>query len=131
MIRDAISFGKAVTVPVTDMNERRLIPSFLQSFEDDLAPGAMGIPEPRKGKIRQVPPEEIDVVITPGAAFCEEGWRVGYGGGFYDRFLRNSKKKALALAFELQIVQEVPHDLQYDVGVDCIVTENRVIYCKA
>ena len=130
MIHAALAIGKTVTVPVTDMNQKRLVLSRIESFEDDLAPGTMGILEPRPARLRQVQAHEVDVVITPGAVFCEKGWRVGYGGGFYDRFLSESKKKSYALAFELQVVQDVPHDLRYDVGVDYIITENRVICCK-
>lgn len=130
MIRAARAGGKTVTVPFTDMKQRRLVPSCINSFEDDLAPGTLGILEPRPEKLRPVPAHQVDVVITPGAVFCEKGWRIGYGGGFYDRFLKESEKKSYALAFELQIVQDVPYDLRYDAGVDYIVTENRVICCK-
>jgi 5-formyltetrahydrofolate cyclo-ligase len=130
MIRAALAGGKTVTVPAIDMKQRRLVPSRIESFDDDLALGTLGILEPRPEKLRPVPAHQVDVVITPGAVFCEKGWRLGYGGGFYDRFLKESEKKSYALAFELQIVQDVPYDLRYDAGVDYIVTENRVICCK-
>ena len=130
IIRAVLASGKTVTVPVTDMKQRRLVLSRIESFEDDLAPGTMGILEPGPEKLRPVPAQQVDVVITPGAVFCEKGWRIGYGGGFYDRFLSEFKKMSYALAFELQVVQDVPYDLRYDVGVDYIITENRVISCK-
>jgi 5-formyltetrahydrofolate cyclo-ligase len=130
MIRALLSRGKTVVVPITDMKNRRLVLSRITDFDEDLAPGTMGILEPGPEKLDPVPSEEIDIVITPGVAFCEEGWRVGYGGGFYDRFFKDYGKKSYALAFELQIVQDIPFDPVYDVGVGCIVTESRVINCK-
>ena len=59
----------------------------------------------------------------------EDAWRIGYGGGFYDRLLRESKKKACALSFEMQMLPEVPFIAGQDVQVNCIVTEKRVIMC--
>ena len=130
MIRAALASGKTITVPAVDMKQRRLVPSYLNSFEEDLAPGTLGILEPRPERLSPVPVQQVDVVITPGVVFCKKGWRLGYGGGFYDRFLKESKKKSYALAFELQVVREVPYDLRYDAVVDYIVTENRVICSK-
>ena len=130
MIREMLAAGKGVIVPVTDMKNKKLILSRITDFNDDLAPGTMGILEPRPEKISLVQAEEIDVVITPGAVFCEEGWRIGYGGGFYDRFLRESGKCSCGLAFDMQITGAVAHDPRYDVAVDYIVTESRIINCE-
>ena len=130
MIRSMLAEGKSVIVPVTDMENRKLILSRITDFDDDLAPGAMGILEPLPEKMALVQAEEIDVVITPGAVFCEEGWRIGYGGGFYDRFLTESGKCSYGLAFDMQITGSVAHDPQYDVAVDHIVTESRIINCE-
>ena len=103
--------------------------SQLEDIEEDLAPGTWGIREPRPGKIRPVAYNDIDIVVAPGLAFSEQGWRIGYGGGFYDRLLRESKKKAFALAFEMQMLTEVPFIAGQDVPVNSIVTEKRTVRC--
>jgi 5-formyltetrahydrofolate cyclo-ligase len=70
------------------------------------------------------------VVLVPGLAFGERGGRLGRGGGHYDRFLREARRHgsiaAIAMAFELQMVAEVPREA-HDEPVDVIVTEARVI----
>jgi 5-formyltetrahydrofolate cyclo-ligase len=129
MIRHALSLGKQVIVPLTDMKNKRLQLSYLKDFDNDLAPGTWGISEPKPDKIRPVDYRAIDVVVTPGLAFSEQGFRLGYGGGFYDRLLRESGKKAYALCFEMQMLPEVPCIAGQDVRVNCIVTEKRIIKC--
>jgi 5-formyltetrahydrofolate cyclo-ligase len=130
MIRHALSLGKQVIVPITDLKNKRLQLSQIKDFDEDLAPGTWGILEPKPGKIRPVAYSDIDVVVTPGLAFSEQGWRIGYGGGFYDRLLSESRKKAYALAFEIQMLPEIPFIAGQDVPVNYIITEKRVINCK-
>ena len=130
MIRHALSLGKQVIVPITDLKNKRLQLSQIKDFDEDLAPGTWGILEPKPGKIRPVAYSDIDVVVTPGLAFSEQGWRIGYGGGFYDRLLSESRKKAYALSFEMQMLPEIPFIAGQDVPVNYIITEKRVINCK-
>ena len=70
----------------------------------------------------------VDVFLVPGLVWDCRGYRVGYGGGFFDRLLRKCGPHAvkMGLAFELQLVDEVPRD-SWDVPVDVIVTEQRTI----
>ncbi len=131
MIREAGAAGKIIAVPVTDREHRTLHLSLLDDFDRDLAPGTWGILEPRPECRRPVAGDDIDLVITPGIAFSLSGWRIGYGGGYYDRLLRDYKKPAVALAFELQIIENnLPHNPDKDVPVDYIITEERIIMCK-
>lgn len=76
-------------------------------------------------------PAELDLVIVPGVAFDRSGNRVGYGAGYYDRFLRRVRTgvPAVAIAFALQVVPEVPAG-RTDRPVDAIVTEAEVIRCR-
>ncbi len=87
----------------------------VRNTETDLVPGAMNIPEPAP-HTTIVPPQEIDILIVPGVAFTPEGTRLGYGGGYYDRFIPQCPRaRVLALAFEEQLVAELPtepHDLR-------------------
>jgi 5-formyltetrahydrofolate cyclo-ligase len=88
--------------------------------------------EPKPDRIKLIALEEMDLVITPGVVFDKKGCRIGYGGGFYDGLFKSLQKEkvSVALAFELQMVEEVPVDNR-DEPVDIIVTEGRVIRCNA
>jgi len=96
---------------------------------DPLTETSFGAREPADGSI--LAPGELDLVVTPGVAFDRSGHRVGYGGGFYDRFLRSTHRGVprIAIAFDLQVL---PHELpvgNFDLGVDVIVTEAETIRC--
>ena len=129
LIIKSIEVGKQVAVPKTAPAKCLLIPSLIRDYPGDLEPGQWGIPEPKPHLIRPVKPELIDLVIVPGVAFDEAGNRIGYGGGYYDRFLAGLKKStpSIALAYEMQICQEIIPE-EFDVPVHYIVTENRIIH---
>lgn len=128
LVRAALAQGKRVAVPVTQVAARRLIPSLLVRYPEEVAPGTWGIPEPRPEYVRPVPVEEIDLVLVPGVAFDPQGNRLGYGGGFYDRFLPLTRADCfrVAPAFELQIVDHIQTG-PFDCPVHCIVTEERIL----
>ena len=130
MINSFLAQGKVVSVPFTDMNKKTIIPSIIKSVKNDLVPGTFGISEPVAEKLCPMLVDDIDIVIMPGAAFNIKGCRIGYGGGFYDRFLQKRSISSYALAFDFQIVDEVPFSPEYDVKVDYIVTEKRIIETK-
>ncbi len=121
---EALLHGQRVALPRTLLRERRLI--FHRVFTlGELVPGPYGIPEPpRQNPV--VPPEEADLILVPGLAFDRRGYRLGYGGGFYDRFLAGLSAPRVALAFSFQILPAVPHEA-HDLRVDVIVTERDLI----
>jgi 5-formyltetrahydrofolate cyclo-ligase len=86
-----------------------------------------GAREPKGGRV--VDPGAIDVVATPGVAFDRGGGRVGYGGGFYDRFLPSTRALRVAVAFGVQLVDEPLPGASFDLPVDVIVTESETIRC--
>ncbi len=90
-----------------------------------LEPGYKGVLEPPDGDIAAT----VELIIVPGVAFSKSGDRVGYGAGFYDRFLSNSDAVCIAPAFSFQIVQQIDTDC-FDIPVDYIVTEKTIINCR-
>ncbi len=122
MIRRALAEGKQVVLPRVKGKELELLE--IENFDRDVSPGAWGIPEPDQGKTAVV--QDIGLIVVPGAVFDERGNRVGYGAGFYDKLLALYQGMTVALAFELQVVPQVPADA-HDVPVKKIVTEKRVI----
>lgn len=130
MIERALAEGKRVCVPCTNMDDKSMTASQLHDISEDLQLGNYDILEPRPECLNPVPPEEIDVVLMPGVAFDLTGGRLGYGGGYYDRFLEKCSPRCLlvAVAFELQIVEHVPC-ADHDRHIHKIVTEERVIDC--
>lgn len=92
--------------------------------------GKFGIHEPDASFPKPAITEK-SVCILPGLAFTEEGGRLGYGGGFYDRFLAANKKiHKIALSYEKLIVPELPL-LPHDIRTDIIITEERTVFCNA
>jgi len=125
LIRWGWAAGKRIVVPLCRPEGRLLTPCRIDSF-DDLETGHYGIREPKAERLLVVPPGEIDAVLVPAVAFDRRGYRVGYGGGYYDRFLPGCPQAAkIGAAFACQIVPEVPVD-RYDVKVERIVTEEGI-----
>jgi len=120
--------GKRVLVPVTRKGSRHMIFSELLSLESSLTTGAMGIPEPKPEFLKPVPLESADVVLVPGVAWDPEGYRLGYGAGYYDRAINALQKRVplVGLAYECQIVEGIPRS-RFDRPVNLIVTEQRTI----
>jgi 5-formyltetrahydrofolate cyclo-ligase len=124
----AVAQGKRVVVPCCVGDE--ILPFFLTSL-DELAPGRLGILEPR-AELRAMPgrrveSHEIDVVMVPGAAFDRRGGRLGRGKGYYDRLLPclRADAPAVGVAFECQLLLEIPM-LPTDVFMDQVITEQGI-----
>jgi 5-formyltetrahydrofolate cyclo-ligase len=123
MIEEALKLGKKVIVPVTNIKEKKLIPSEIRYPEKELAKGPFGILEPKKKYIKTVMPNEIDMVIVPGIAFDRKGNRIGHGQGYFDRFLKYLPKRTptIGLAFKLQLVRRIKA-FPWDIPVTKIIT---------
>lgn len=129
IIKKSISQGKSIVVPITIPEPRELKASQVLDFSE-LELGYYNILTPKKEFIRFIDPNTIDLILVPGVVFARNGYRVGYGGGYYDRFLSKLTKKVdkIGLAFNLQITDEVPTD-SFDIPVDLILTEKEIINC--
>ncbi|HID28925.1 MAG TPA: 5-formyltetrahydrofolate cyclo-ligase [Desulfobacterales bacterium] len=134
MIKESLKMGKRVLVPVVNKLARKILFSELRDYDSELAPGAFDILEPKPSCRRPVPAHESDLVLIPGVAFDLHGHRLGYGGAYYDRLLREvssakSSVRFVGLAYELQVVEKLPNT-SHDVPVNILVTEKRVLRCE-
>ncbi len=118
---------KELYFPAVDEKLERLMYYRITDLAD-LKPGYAGIDEPTGSvrKLRDV--NTLETIIVPGVAFDLHGGRLGFGKGFYDRCLLEFRGKRIALAYEFQIVPELPTAVRGQ-KVDWIVTESRVIHC--
>jgi 5-formyltetrahydrofolate cyclo-ligase len=120
--------GMRVAVPLVDASAVSMIPLLIEDPEKDLAPGYYNIPEPDPRKSLRLKAIEIDAAIIPGSVFDIHGGRLGYGGGYYDRFLVNDAPQArrIGFAFELQLVDKLPLE-PHDQPLDILITEKRIV----
>lgn len=135
MIKASLRMGKRVLVPIVDKMAKRLVLSELRDFDVELAPGAFNVPEPKPSYLRPVPARECDLVIVPGVVFDLHGYRLGYGGGYYDGLLREVASLGagtpfIGLAYELQVMDRLPHT-PHDVPIHILVTEERMLRFRA
>jgi len=128
LITHCLGQGKRVAVPLVEASTHSMLPLFIKDPGNDLVPGYYGIPEPDPKMCSLAEAERIDVAVIPGSVFDINGGRLGYGGGYYDRFLLNDapQAKRIGFAFELQVVEQVPM-LAHDQPLDILVTEKRIV----
>jgi len=128
IIKELWSKGKKVVVPKCSPLDRSMIFYQIQSF-DQLERVYMHLLEPNPLVSKAVASDNIDLLVVPGIVYSQEGYRIGYGGGYYDRFLTNFKGDTLSLAFNMQVVKDVEYDV-FDLPVDKIITPTNIFQCK-
>lgn len=122
IIEDAWKAGKKVYVPKVLGKEMDFFQ--IQSFSD-LEAGCKGILEPKEDFKKMATGKE-GLMILPGVAFDKDCHRIGYGGGFYDRYLAGHLNlKKIAIAFSCQIFEEIPWE-EFDISPDMIITEENI-----
>lgn len=128
LIRKCLAEGKRVVIPKIDHKKKEIIICELKDFDKELVCNHLGIMEPKEEFVREIEREKVDFVIVPGIAFDSRGHRLGWGGGYYDKFIAalQHKVKLAALAFEYQIVESIPTEA-HDQKVDLIVTESKIL----
>lgn len=120
IIKAARAAGKRIWLPKVTDNEMDFYP---YDEKTRLTEGAYHIPEPDSDV--KLLPDEHTLVIMPGAVFDKRHNRIGYGGGYYDRYLvRNPLCSKIAVCYEFQIVDDIPSE-EHDVKPELIVTEKR------
>ena len=123
LITYSLNMGKRICVPKVISKKDGMKAIEIKSLEE-LTPSIYGILEPEIKESNIIDEKSIDLVIIPGVAFDKKGGRIGYGGGFYDRFLPLLRKdsKKIAIAYSFQIIEEVPRE-ENDFLVPCIITD--------
>ena len=120
-IRHCLREGKCVALPRVEgevMHFGRI------DSPESLVPGVWGIPEPPGHAERICSP---GFMLVPGIAFDKKGYRLGYGGGYYDKYLAEHPGNFTAgIAYEIQMTAEVPRD-EFDIKTDLIITEKGIL----
>lgn len=112
IIKQAWAEGKEVATPKSIHKTRQMIFYKIDSF-DQTKEGYMGILEPKTDQAKECPKKEIDLLVVPGRVYTEEGYRIGFGGGFYDRFLTDFQGNTVSQLWEGQLVDDIPTN-KYD-----------------
>ncbi|HLC93273.1 MAG TPA: 5-formyltetrahydrofolate cyclo-ligase [archaeon] len=120
LISSLVALGKDVFVPVL-VNDKMEFAKYRPSAE--LSKSKLGNPEPAAQVIADA--ASIELFFVPGVAFDKRGYRIGWGKGYYDKFLSENKKNIkVGLAYGFQIVDKIPNE-KHDVKLDCVVTEKK------
>jgi 5-formyltetrahydrofolate cyclo-ligase len=124
LIERALCEGKRICVPLCI--SFGVMQTFAITGPDDLRSGKYDIPEP-KPHCKQIPEEEIDLTIVPCVCADREGYRLGYGGGFYDRWMEKYRATSIILCRESIITESVPRE-SHDQCADILITDAGVWY---
>lgn len=120
-IEQSLSAGKVVCVPI--IQGGKLILSRIDSLSDLTERNDFGILEP--AFIRSIKPEAVDLILVPGLSFSDDGHRIGYGKGYYDKLLHGYEGVRVGIYFQLQHKKEVPFD-DADEAMNILITEKGV-----
>ena len=119
IIEKSLADGKIVAIPKIYGNKMKAIR--IKSLKG-LERNPMGILEPKDDEEYY----KIDLSLTPGLAFSKDGYRLGYGGGYYDKFFEKNDSLRVGLGFEIQKTDSLPHR-SFDKKLDYLITEKEII----
>jgi 5-formyltetrahydrofolate cyclo-ligase len=126
LVLASLESGKRVGLPRTEKGSRVLQVIEILDVRRDLERSRFGFKEPL-AMLPTIDPATLSLILVPGRAFDAEGNRLGRGGGYYDRFVAKLRgPRLVAMAFDCQVVDAVPHE-PHDRPVDMVLTEERVI----
>lgn len=128
IIHYSLSIGKSVAVPLCKNASGDMDFYFIHSL-DDLVSGRFGISEPNPIRCECVTDYSRGICFVPGLGFNEDGKRIGFGKGYYDRFLVRFGGMSVGLCYDNCLHPNIPTDV-YDQAVDAVITQSRLILCK-
>lgn len=117
--------GKAIAVPKCIPNLRQLDFYGLENFEQ-LEDSFYSLREPNPELTEIIDKQEIDLLIVPGLIYDKRGFRVGFGGGYYDRFLVDYPNKTISIFYSKQLTDEAPNET-FDIPVQHLLTEKGFV----
>lgn len=126
MVQEALK-DESKTIVIPKVVEFELIPCIIENFSG-LVRSSYGILEPIEAKKANL--DEIDVVLVPGIGFDKNGYRIGFGKGFYDKFLKTTNALKIGLCMDSEIIGNIPYD-EWDIPMDIVMSEERVIRAQS
>lgn len=126
LIREALQEEKRIVVPRCEA--KGIMEACEISSLDDLEPGRWGIYEPKES-CKRIRPDQIDLCAVPCIAADRRGVRLGYGGGYYDRYLPKTRASRAVLCREKMICENLPEE-SHDCLMDAVITENGCFFVK-
>jgi 5-formyltetrahydrofolate cyclo-ligase len=123
LLEAALAAGKIAALPRFNPAGKHYVACRVQNLRSEIAPGAFGIREPA-ARCPEIPLSRLDLILVPGVAFDWHGQRLGRGKGFYDRLLAGTRGMKCGIAFDEQMVDEVPAGPS-DVHMNFILTPTR------
>ncbi|HKK32903.1 MAG TPA: 5-formyltetrahydrofolate cyclo-ligase [Desulfomicrobiaceae bacterium] len=130
LLRTVWAEHRTALLPCCRSGEPGIMDIFEVQNEEQVKPGYCGIPEPDRSCCRLVEECIPDLAVIPGVGFDRQGYRLGYGGGYYDRFLagqRTTRTLLAGLGYGLQLVKALPRE-PWDMPMDLIITETGILH---
>lgn len=125
IISDALARKKKVAVPLCDTKTSTMSFYYINSF-NDLRKKHFGILEPDDKKCAPAGVNDAQLIIVPGLVFDKKGYRIGFGKGYYDRFVSDYNGVKIGVCYSECIEEEIPYDIN-DKKVDLVVTDKYII----
>ncbi|MCL1935902.1 MAG: 5-formyltetrahydrofolate cyclo-ligase [Defluviitaleaceae bacterium] len=127
IIEKCFELKKIVAVPKIDISNKKMYFYEIKNFyylEKNITKNNIILTEPNINICKKIESNQINLLIVPGLLFDENFNRLGYGGGFYDRFLDKNYLPNISIAYQIQVVKEIPIEL-HDKKINSILTENN------
>jgi len=125
LIDAALASGKKLYLPRIKDKDMEF---YLVSSRDDIGPGSFGIPEPTsKISLPADFPFETTLCIVPALACDREGYRLGFGGGYYDRYLSKRNLRTVTIVYDRCVVSMLPRE-EFDIPVNAVITERGFVF---
>jgi 5-formyltetrahydrofolate cyclo-ligase len=131
MIQEFLKLGKRVAIPFLHQQYGVMEASEIRDPNHELILGKFNTRVPKPEYFRPVPPEVIDVIVIPAVAYDQQGGRLGYGGGYYDRYLQQvgPATTLIGINFACQVVETLP-TLPHDMAVHYVISERGIVHPK-
>lgn len=126
IVAQALTEGKKVAVPKTVHKTKALVFYEMKDWSQIVEDGYFGLDEPDPEVTTPIDKDDINLLLVPGLVFTKNGYRVGFGGGYYDRYLKDFIHPTVSLVHTNQLVDNFPIE-PFDIPVHYLVTEEGII----